>query len=142
MKSRRKSIYHDGVPEILPKGPVFNMSQNSITVIKPNQWEGLWVFDDDRVGLDKEPFVGGADTLIDLAIERKGITNAADGFLMLFSATPFPGADLKLEWLREEMGGNVYRWPEADHEGWLCPALLKYFESAPTNLYVQLKDAG
>jgi hypothetical protein len=69
------------------------MSQNSITVIKPYQWEGLWVFDDDRVDLHKEPFVGGADTLIDLAIERQGITDAKGGFLMLFSATPFPSAD-------------------------------------------------
>ena len=83
------------------------MSQNSITVIKPYKWEGLWVFDDDRVGLDKEPFVAGADTLIDLAIERQGITNAKDGFLMLFSAIPFPSADLQLAWIREEQGGNV-----------------------------------
>lgn len=117
------------------------MSQNAITVIKPYKWEGMWVFDDERVDLVKEPFVGGADTLIDLAIERKGITDAKDGFLMLFSATPFPGADLQLEWVREEQGGNVYLWRERDHEGWLCPALFKYFESAPKNLYVQLKNA-
>jgi hypothetical protein len=117
------------------------MSQNSITVIKPYQWEGLWVFDDERVGLDKEPFVGGADTLIDLAVERKGITNAKDGFLMLFSASPFPGADLRLEWAREDLGGNVYRWSEEEIEGWLCPALLKYFDKAPAELHVQLKNA-
>ncbi len=117
------------------------MSQNSITVIKPYKWEGLWVFDDDRVGLDKEPFVGGADTLIDLAVERKGITNAKDDFLSLFSATPFLGADFHLEWVREDQGGNVYLWREEGHEGWLCPALLKYFDLAPKNLYVQLKDA-
>ncbi len=68
------------------------MAQNSIFVIKPYRWEGLWVFDDEQVGLVKEPFVAGADTLIDVAIERKGIANAADGFLLLFSASPFPGA--------------------------------------------------
>jgi hypothetical protein len=115
------------------------MSQNAITVIKPYQWEGQWVFDDDRVDLVKEPFVAGADTLIDLAIERKGITDANKGFLMLFSENPFPGADLQLEWVREEMSGNIYRWPEEKREGWLCPALLKYFETAPKTLYVQLK---
>ena len=117
------------------------MSQNSITVIKPYRWEGLWVFDDDRVGLVKEPFVGGADTLIDLAVERNGIANAKDGFLLLFSATRFPGADLELEWVREELDGNVYLWREKNQEGWLCPALLKYFDLAPKNLFVQLKDA-
>ena len=117
------------------------MSQNSITVIKPYKWEGLWVFDDDRVELVKEPFVGGADTLIDLAVEQKGITNAKEGFLLLFSATRFPGADLELEWVREELDGNVYLWREQNQEGWLCPALLKYFDAAPKNLFVQLKDA-
>ena len=117
------------------------MSQNSITVIKPYQWEGLWVFDDDRVGLDKEPFVAGADILIDVAVERKGIANAADGFLLLFSATPFPSADLELDWVREESPGNVYLWRAENREGWLCPALLEYFESAPAKLYVELKDA-
>ena len=40
---------------------------NSIFVIKPYKWEGLWVYDDPNVGLDKEPFVGGADTMIDVA---------------------------------------------------------------------------
>jgi hypothetical protein len=35
---------------------------NSIIVIKPYKWEGLWVFDDANVRLVKEPFVGGADT--------------------------------------------------------------------------------
>ena len=117
------------------------MSQNSITVIKPYYWEGLWVFDDERVGLDKEPFVAGADTLIDIAVEQFGITDAKSGFLLLFSATPFPGADLKLEWLREEQGGNVYIWRQNNHEGWLCPALLKYFEEAPTELHIQLRNA-
>ena len=118
------------------------MPQNAITVIKPYKWEGMWVFDDDRVDLQKEPFVGGADTLIDVATERKGIENAESGFLLLFSATPFPGADFQLNWVRADMGGNVYRWADEDMEGWLCPALLKYFEEPPAELYVQLKSAG
>ena len=118
------------------------MPQNSISVIKPYKWEGLWVFDDERVDLVKEPFVAGADTLIDTAIEQLGIENADDGFLMLFSATPFPGGDLHLTWVREETGGNVYRWGEHDLEGWLCPALLKYFDMAPKELWVQLKSAS
>lgn len=118
------------------------MTQNAISVIKPYKWEGLWVFDDDRVDLVKEPFVGGADTLIDFAVERQEIMNAEEGFLLLFSATPFPGATLQLEWVREDEGGNVYLWREEDLEGWLCPALLKYFDRAPTELYVQLKNVG
>ncbi|QEG37175.1 DUF6717 family protein [Bythopirellula goksoeyrii] len=118
------------------------MAQNSITIIKPYKWEGQWVFDDERVDLVKEPFVAGADTLIDVAVERKEIANAEQGFLLLFSASAFPSADLRLEWVREEASGNVYKWADEGMEGWLCPALLKYFESPPAELYVQLKNAG
>ena len=57
------------------------MSKNAINVIKPYKWNGMWVFDDQRVDLDKEPFVASADTMIDTAIEMKGIQNADHGFL-------------------------------------------------------------
>ena len=83
---------------------------NSIFVIKPFKWNGMWVFDDERVGLDKEPFVAGADTMIDTAVQLKGIQDAEDGLLMVFSAGPFPDADFDLEWVREDSGGNVYKW--------------------------------
>ena len=45
--------------------------KNSIFVIKPYKWNGMWVFDDERVGLDKKPFVAGADTMIDTAWQRQ-----------------------------------------------------------------------
>ena len=41
---------------------------NQICVIKPYKWEGMWVFDDERVGLVREAFVAGADTIIDTAL--------------------------------------------------------------------------
>jgi hypothetical protein len=113
---------------------------NQIMVIKPYRWEGMWVFDDERVGLVKEPFVGGADTIIDIAVAQKAIVKPEKGFLMLFSGDPFPGADIELEWVREEMGGNIYQWE--GQEGWLCPALLKYFEQAPKKIYGQIKNLG
>ena len=118
------------------------MSENSISVIKPYKWMNLWVFDDDRVGLVREPFVAGADTMIDIALEQKGIANADAGFLLLFSATPFPGADIELVWRRTDLGGNVYAWRDIEHEGWLCPALLKYFPEPPKTIYAQLREAS
>jgi hypothetical protein len=114
--------------------------KNSISVIKPYKWEGMWVFDDPAVGLIREPFVGGADTIIDVATSH--IPNADRGFIAVFSAGYFPDAQIVLEWVREEGGGNVYRWSEKGMEGWLCPALLKYFEEAPAKLYVQVKAAA
>jgi hypothetical protein len=38
---------------------------NAINVIAPYRYLGMWVFDDPRVELVAEPFVGGADTMID-----------------------------------------------------------------------------
>ncbi len=122
--------------------------QNSIFIIRPYRWNGMWVFDDERVGLDKEPFVAGADTMIDTAIAWKGLRNADAGFLMVFSAGPFPSADFALDWVREESGGNVYQTQlEVEGqtqlmEGWLCPALNLYFPDAPRKLYVQVREAG
>lgn len=41
---------------------------NSLFVIKPYKHLGLWVFDDEARGILQEPFVGGADILIDQAV--------------------------------------------------------------------------
>lgn len=97
----------------------------------------MWVFDDPRVGLEQEPFVSGADTMIDRVVAD--IPNANEGFVMLFSETPFPGHQVALEWRRSESGGSWYHAPQLDIEGWLCPALFKYFSEAPKRLYVQVK---
>jgi hypothetical protein len=108
---------------------------NSLFVIAPYRYQGMWVFDDASVGLDKEPFVSGADTMIDLI--TAAIPDANAGFRMVFAATPFPGYMVKLEWKRKEYGGNWYFSPEYQMEGWLCPALFKYFPEAPREIYVK-----
>lgn len=110
---------------------------NSINVIAPYQHLGLWVFDDPRVGLVQEPFVSGADSMIDAVVGE--IPDAHSGFLMLFSASPFPGHQFRLDWRRAEGEGNWYYSAELGMEGWLCPALFQYFEEAPKTIYVQVK---
>jgi hypothetical protein len=111
---------------------------NAINIIAPYKYYGMWVFDDPPVGLVREPFVAGADTMIGRVVEM--IPDAENGFLMIFSATESPGHQFKLEWRRSDGGGNWYYSPQLDMEGWLCPALLKYFEEAPNEIYVQVKS--
>ena len=112
------------------------MNQNSILLIEPYRTSaGSWVFDDPRVGLVKEPFISGADTMMTLL--TKGIPNADAGFRLLFSARPFPGVMVKLAWRREEIGGNWYFSPELNLEGWLCPAMFHYFPKAPEVIYAK-----
>jgi hypothetical protein len=110
---------------------------NAINAIHPYKHEGLWVFDDARVGLVQEPFVSGADDIIDRMVHD--IPSAEAGFTVLFSATPFPGSQATLEWRRKDLGGNWYYSPDLGIEGWLCPALFRYFEAAPARIYAQFK---
>ncbi len=114
--------------------------KNSIFVIKPYKWEGWWVFDDPAVGMVKEPFVGGADTIIDVATSH--IPNAKKGFLAVFSANYFPNAQIVLEWAREEGGGNVYaglkrRWKAGFAQRCAC-----LHRAEPEKFHVQVKPAA
>jgi len=110
---------------------------NAIHVIAPYKHLGMWVFDDPRVGLVQEPFVAGADTMIDRVVAD--IPDAAHGFTLIFSVTPFPGHQVRLDWLREGDGGNWYYAEQLGMEGWLCPALFRYFAEAPKQIYIQVK---
>jgi len=87
------------------------------------------------VGLVREPFVAGADTIIDEMV--KDIPEAGKGVNLFFSSMPFPGYQAQFEWHREETGGNWYYSADLDMEGWLCPALFRYFDTAPKRLYAQ-----
>ena len=49
----------------------------------------------------------------------------------------FAGDTLKLEWRRSEYGGNYYYSPKYEMEGWLCPALFKYYKEAPQEIYIR-----
>ena len=115
--------------------------KNSIFVIKPYKWEGMWVFDDANVGLVKEPFVGGADTMIDVATAH--IPSAEAGFVAVFSANYFPNSQIVLEWARVDGGGNVYCWREKEMEGLaVSGGVLRYFSEPPAKLYIQVKGGG
>ena len=39
--------------------------------------------------------------------------------------------------MREENGGYWYKVKDFPVEGWLCPALFKYFDDAPESLYIK-----
>jgi hypothetical protein len=110
---------------------------NQIQAIRPYWKQSIqtWVFDDERAGLVEEPFVSGADTF--LTYLSKDVPDALKGFRLLFSSAPFPGYQHQLNWSRQEMGGNWYRSEQPAMEGWLCPALFKYFDRAPPVLYVR-----
>src|SRR5262249_4444734 len=112
---------------------------NVINVISPYRHNGMWVFDDSRVGLVQEPFVAGADNMIDRVVAD--IPDAEKGFTLIFSGGPFPDHQYRLDWRRSDgSGGNWYFSEQLGMEGWLCPALSRYFSEAPGVIYVLVKS--
>jgi hypothetical protein len=110
--------------------------QNAVYSIRPYRWQNQWVFDDERVALVKEPFVMGIPEIIDRAVAH--LPNPQQGFTVLFNATGLPGADIILTKLEEDAGGNWYQCSRTGMKGWLCPALYKYYATAPDTLYIKI----
>lgn len=107
---------------------------NQIMMISPYRSSGTWVFDDPAVGLRREPFVAGVPEILDDLVA--GIPDAENGFRLLFSGGPFPGYQAAYKKLPGEYGGEWYATDDG-RRGWLCPALFKYFKTAPATLYVR-----
>jgi len=113
---------------------------NQIYVIFPYQYNGTWVFDDRDRGLAKEPFVSGIPEMIEAITE--GFENRSEGFRLKFSAHAFV-ADANervalIKFFEKDMGGAWYigSYDGKHLEGWLCPALLKYFAELPEQIYI------
>lgn len=119
-----------------PKAP----AGNALMVIAPYFYNGTWVFDDEAVGLRREPFVAGVPEMIDALV--KDVPDAKGGFRLLFSANPFPGYQKKLDWVRGDSLGNYYRLDDPPLEGWICPAMFRYYRIPPKALYVRAESRG
>jgi hypothetical protein len=108
---------------------------NALLTIEPYRTGNGWAFDEPRLGLRREPFVAGVPEIIDRLVA--GVPGSDTQVRLIFSQTPFPGHQLQLDRGRPENGGYWYSAPAYSAEGWLCPALFKYFPRAPRHLYVK-----
>ncbi len=114
---------------------------NTIGMIEVYKYNGIWVLDDEATSLYREPFVSGADTIIDNMVNE--IPNAEKGFLCIYSKNSFPTYQyqLKLKTRGNVTTGNWYTCKELGIDGWLCGALYKYFEVEPESIYLQVKES-
>ncbi len=110
--------------------------QNAVYSIRPYRWQNMWVFDDERVGLVKEPFVMGIPEMINNAVAH--LATPELGFTLLFNNTGLPTADVILHKLNPDSGGTWYKQEGTEMKGWLCPALFKYYPDAPEKLYIKI----
>jgi hypothetical protein len=118
---------------------------NAINYIHSYVHKGAWVFDDFSRELDKEPFVAGADLLLDVMADNDGNRKEGQTCGFYFGATPIPDWNVQLKiHSKDGNDGTFYTvdLPELgkQDEGpiWLCPALLKFFEDSPENIYVKI----
>ena len=109
---------------------------NSILTIRPYKRGSVWVFDEPSLDLFAEPFVGDVNESINRMLNRADLP-ASEPFTALFSSSPFPGIHMMLEKVGEECGGTWYHDVATDLRGWLCPALFKFFCTAPEIIYVR-----
>lgn len=121
---------------VFPVKPLSSEMVDAVLVIEPYRHEGVWVFDDPAVGLQREPFVAGITEMIGRLVAD--IPDAANGFRLLFAVNPFEGHQTVLTWVRADpVEGNWYRAEDRGDEGWLCPALFCYFPVPPRHIFVR-----
>lgn len=109
---------------------------DGVLAIFPYKQGGSWMFDDAPKGLVREPLIRGADMALDECLETNPNLKEDGGIKLLFSDAPFKGYRFQLNLLRGDQSGNFYYCPEFGYEVWLCPALYKYFATAPANIFM------
>lgn len=129
-------LWQHGWATVVHPQPHKRGCMNAMMVIFPYKVGRVWVFDDEATGLVREPFVERVNDWIDRLVAD--IPNAEQGVQLLFSAQPFPGYALHVDHVKPEYGGHWYTCPDMDGlQGWLCPAMFKYFDVAPPQLFAK-----
>lgn len=130
MKSIINAILKPSKKAAAPSGAV-------VMSLIPYRYHGMWVFDHEPTNARAEAFVCGMSEIIDQMLIDSGIDphTVRDGFRLTFSGVAFPNHTHSLTWQRPEAGGNIYVCDQNKMGGWLCPALLWFFDKAPKKLY-------
>jgi hypothetical protein len=127
-----------------------------VNVIRPFKSNGRWIFNYNNKKYDMapagimdvvlSPLIIGADRLIEIGCQMKGISNPENGFNLLFSENYFPNADIKLNFKEIKHGGRIYSVEEINLKGimpgqsaWLCPYMEFYYPQPPDVLYLKLE---
>jgi hypothetical protein len=127
-----------------------------VNTIRPFKSNGRWVFKHNNQTYDMapagimdtvlSPLVIGADRLIALGCQMKGIPNPEAGFNLLFSEEYFPNADVKFNFVEIKHSGWIYAVEELNLKGlmpgqsaWICPYMTFYYPQPPKTLYLKVE---
>jgi len=96
--------------------------------------ESGWAYDDPRVPIENEPFVDGAE----LIIEHLLANPHADRAVLRFSdREEYPHV---LEYLEDHAGGATYLLRGTGMKGWLCVHLFDYFDTPPKRISISVTE--
>ncbi len=107
-------------------------TKNQINILHIFKENGVWMFNDEEVGLYKEPFVSSINPMIDRVVD-------GDKFKAFISHSSIFEFTMVLDKENEGMDGT-YKLRGTDIIGWLCPATLKYFDKYPDSIYVKIEQ--
>lgn len=127
-----------------------------VNIIRPFKSNGRWAFKHNGQNYDMapagimdavlSPLIIGADRLIALGCQMKGISNPEAGFNLLFSEEYFPNADVKFNFIEMKHDGWVYSVEELNLKGlmpgqsaWICPYMAFYYPEPPKTLYLKVE---
>lgn len=112
--------------------------KNQCFVIHPYRvMGGVWVFDDETLGLRHEPFVGETNRVIDAILKSKNMPLTQ--FTAIFSSTPLPHADAEFT-LKKSEGKSAWYWDSSKTvEFWLCGVVSRFFGRPPRKIYVVIQ---
>lgn len=125
-----------------------------VEVIRIYKENNRWLFKKDGHAYDLAPSLAvkamlsptilGANRVIEVGCQLKGIKNSENGFFLLFSRDYFPNSDVKLTFKEVKFEGWVYNVeglnlavPKVVESIWVCPYLGTYFSQAPNALYLR-----
>ena len=112
-----------------------NFETLELTVYKSER--NQWVFDDPDVGLVQEPFVAGADEIMDKLTESYS-ESARKGFKLFMREAIPEDVDDAIECIHSELiehgilgRSNYYQCETLGKRIWLCPNLYRYITNTP-----------
>lgn len=129
-----------------------------VEVIRIYKSKNRWLFKKDGHEYDMapadavravlSPTILGANRVIEVGCNIKGIKNPENGFYLLFSPTYFPNSDVKLNFKEIKFEGWVYSIeglnltvPNVVESIWVCPYLaMHYTKEVPNTLYLRVME--
>lgn len=130
-----------------------------VNTLRIFQKKGRWVFERDGTVYDMapagftdfslDPLVIGADRIIAAGCKMKGMASPESGFMLLFSESYFPMADVRFVYKEPKFDGWIYTVEEMNLTGllpgqcaWICPYMGFFYGEPPKSIYLKVEESS